>query len=189
MLDGGGEETVPLNFFPEIKAGLGVCVIDLAGEFYIEGSIAYRAPIRCDIVQVKLDVSPDRRCLGASSIIEQPVDVADHRDSSKGGSIALRATREEILSVNGGKRGTRDGFIPPRSSESSLVNVELGLSQATSRNGSRRIGDLLETTLGGDPILDAGSEGAVRAGSELIDNPFVDQGGITGPGIAVTVSQ
>lgn len=76
--------------------------------------------------------------------------------------------------MNGGKRGTRDGFIPPCSSESSLVNVELGLSQATSRNSSRRVGDLLETTLGGDPILDAGSEGAVGAGNERIDNPFVD---------------
>ena len=69
--------------------------------------------------------------------------------------------------------------------ERGLVDVELGLAEAASRDGARRVGDLLEDGLGGDEVVDGRAEGGVGAGGELVDEGLVDEGRVAGPGVEV----
>ena len=69
----------------------------------------------------------------------------------------------------------------PSICERSEVDVELGLTQTTSANSTTGVGDLLESGLSGDEVVDLGTEGVVLATNERVDNGFEDEGGVSSP--------
>ena len=94
-------------------------------------------------------------------------------------------------------------YLPPWSCEWSPVDVEFWISQTSSTDGTRRIGDLLQSLLGTDIVVDVGPQARVKTkrvsitrrrvdniygiclGNLLVDDDLESQCRISGPGVQV----
>ena len=73
----------------------------------------------------------------------------------------------------------------PRTGEGGLVDLELGFSQTTSGYSATGVGDLLETALGIEELIDLSAHGSVFPADNFFGNHFESEGSITNPGIEI----
>lgn len=69
----------------------------------------------------------------------------------------------------------------PRTSEGGLVDLELGFGQTTCGYGTTRVGDLLETALGIEKLIDLSTQRSVFPADNFFGNHFESEGSITNP--------
>ena len=73
----------------------------------------------------------------------------------------------------------------PGTSECSLVDVELGLSETASAYGTTGVVDLLNDRLGGSEVVDKATKRVVLAANELVDERLERERRVSGPSVEV----
>lgn len=116
-------------------------------------------PVVGDIIEVELDDGPERvGGVGGVAVSEEPVGIGDDGGGAESRAVTLRTT--------------------PRTSEGGLVDVKLGLAEATGGDGAARIGDLLYVCLCLDEHVD---EGRVLTEWVLVDEGHEDERRVADP--------
>ena len=73
----------------------------------------------------------------------------------------------------------------PRTGESVLIDAELGFAQTTGGHSATGVGDLLDTLLGLEKLIELSAEGKIFPTDDFFGNQFENERSITNPSVEV----
>lgn len=125
-------------------------------------------PVVGDIIEVELDDGPERvDSVGRVAVCDEPVGVGDDGGGAESGAVALRTT--------------------PWASEGGFVDVEFWFAEATGRDVTAWVGDLLYDGLRLYEHVDEGAQtrGGVLTEGVLVDEDLEDERRVANPCVEI----
>lgn len=177
VLHRSGEEATPIDLLPQVEACLLIQSVNPLEHHEAERVLTDLIPECANEVEVQLDHGPYRRSNCRRSAIRHEIGgVSEERDGAKRRTVPLGTSnmwnRRVSTSCDHNKSHP---ILPPRAGESGLIDIELRLAQASCRNSTRWIRNLLNGALRCDPCGDSCLKCLVYSLGELIDQELVDQ--------------